>query len=96
MGRPRCWRRRNRLTEFPLSCLQCSDGLRHLFLLAGKQVLITGELLYAELHNGKIKRRGFELRLQFCRSHSRGGGSIVDAGDNQLSDGAQVLTASLP
>src|SRR5215831_20148966 len=73
MGRPKCWRRLNLLTEFLLGCLQCRDGLRHLVLLAGKQVLITGELLYAELYNGKIKRRRFELRLQFCRSHSRGG-----------------------
>jgi hypothetical protein len=94
MGRPRCWRRRNRLTEFPLSCLQCSDGLRHLFLLAGKQVLITGELLYAELHNGNIA--DLSCACNSAEATAAAGGSIVDAGDNQLSDGAQVLTASLP
>jgi hypothetical protein len=67
------WWRRNFLINILLGCPQCRDGLRHLVLLAGKLVLISGELLYAAFHNGKIKRRGFELRLQFCLSYSQGG-----------------------
>jgi hypothetical protein len=63
-----------------------------LVFLAGELILIAGKLLYAAPHDGKIKRHGFKLRLQFCRSYGPGG----EAGSNQPSDGAQALTISPP
>ena len=69
MTRPRCKRGQgqNILVDVLLGCLQCREGLRHLVLLAGELILIAGKLLYAALHDGKVKHHRFKLRLQFCR-----------------------------
>jgi hypothetical protein len=37
-----------------------------LYAALGELILIASELLYAALHDGKINRHRFRLRLQFC------------------------------
>jgi hypothetical protein len=54
------------LTDVLLGRLHYGYGLRQLVFFAGELILIGSKLLYVAPQDGKIKRRGLKLCLQFC------------------------------